>query len=183
LIPIFELLGYNHVSRRIFANLKGDLIMPQIWLPMFPKGATGINDLLVFSTEEDTVTYYNGMMPIFSHPKDDIQSFRFILSQFYVNGAATQAELVAALGIPPVTLKRAVKLYREKGLKGFFEPTKRGGPRVLTPDVVAEAARLFEQGFDDTTVAERLGLKKDTLKKAIQKGKVKKKSVRITAIR
>lgn len=149
--------------------------MTQMWLPLFPKGLTEINDLLAFAYEGENVTYYNGMMPVFTHHKDDIPTFRLILSQFYVNGNATQAELVKALGIPPVTLKRAVKLYKEKGPQGFFEPQKRGGPRVLTPDVVEEIEHLFNEGKNESEIAQQIGIKVDTLRKGLQQGRVKKK--------
>jgi transposase-like protein len=150
--------------------------MPQMWLPIFPKGVTEINELLAFAQEGDNITYYHGLMPVFTHHKNDTQTFRLILSQFYINGNATQSELVKSLGIPPVTLKRSVKLYKEKGPQGFFEPPKRGGPRVLTTDTVAEVERLFEEGRDVSEISQQLGVRVDTIKKGIQQGRVKKKS-------
>jgi transposase-like protein len=142
---------------------------------MFPKGVSAINELLAFAQEGDNITYYHGLMPVFTHHKNDNQTFRLILSQFYVNGNASQSELVKALGIPPVTLKRAVKLYKEKGPQGFFEPHKRGGPRVLTIDAVAEIERLFEEGKDVSEIGQQLEIRVDTIKKGIQQGRVKKK--------
>jgi transposase-like protein len=150
--------------------------MPQGFLPIFPPGTTCINDILSFESQDKTITYYNGFMPVFAHQEDDISTFRMILAQFYVNGNASQAELVKATGIPPVTLKRAVKLYRKEGPKGFYAEPKRGGPRVLKPDVVAEAERLLDEGIKEKDVAIKLEIKPDTLKKAIRKGIVKKKS-------
>jgi transposase-like protein len=150
--------------------------MPQGILPIFPPGTTCINDILSFDLKDDTVTYYNGLMPVFSHHKDDIQTFRLILAQFYINGNATQAELAKATGIPSITLKRAVKLYRTEGTKGFFTDPKRGGPRVLTPDVVLEVEKLLEEGLNETDIAEQLSVKVDTLKKAIRRGLIKKKA-------
>lgn len=150
--------------------------MPQGILPIFPLGTTCINDVLSFDLRDDLVTYYNGLMPVFSHQKDDIQTFRLILSQFFINGNATQAELIRATGIPSITLKRAVKKYREEGSKGFFTEPKRGGPRVLTPDVVSEVEKLLEEGLEENDIAMQLNLKLDTLKKAIRQGRIKKKS-------
>lgn len=149
--------------------------MPQLWLPLFPKGINYINNILAYSYEDENITYYNGMMPIFTHNKNDIQSFRLILSQFYINGNASQAELVKAFGIPPVTLKRAVKLHREKGAKAFFEPPKRGGARVLTSKVVKEIESYFEQGKDINEISKELNVKVDTIKKGIQQNRIKKK--------
>lgn len=148
--------------------------MPQGILPIFPPGTTCINDILSFDIKDELVTYYNGFMPIFSHNKNDNQTFRLILSQFYINGSATQAELVRATGIPSITLKRAVNLYRNEGPKGFFAESKRGGPRVLIPEVVLEAEKLLEEGISEAKVAEQLNIKLDTLKKAIRRGVVKK---------
>lgn len=156
--------------------------MGQMWLPIFPKGINEINDILAYVNEGDNIVYYSGMMPVFTHEKDDIPSFRLILSQFYVNGNATQAELVRAFGIPPVTLKRAVKLYREKGIKAFYEPQKRGGPRVLTPNIVSEIESLLDDNKDIAEVAKQLGIKKDTISKGIQQGRVKKNSSKQNAI-
>ena len=83
-------------------------------------------------------------------------------------------KLVKAFGIPPVTLKRAVKLYREKGAKGFFEPKRRGGPRVLTPAVVEEIERFLDDNKDITDIAKQMGIKKDTIVKGMQQGRLKK---------
>ncbi len=45
---------------------------------------------------------------------------RMIISQFYINGNATQAELYRAFGISAIAVKRAVKKYKEEGAGGFF---------------------------------------------------------------
>jgi len=149
--------------------------MPQGILPIFPPGTTCINDVLSFDLRDDLVTYYNGLMPVFSHQKDDIPTFRLILSQFFINGNATQAELIKATGIPSITLKRAVKKYRNEGSKGFFTEPKRGGPRVLTLDVISEVEKLLEEGLEENDIAMQLNLKLDTLNKAIRQGRIKKK--------
>jgi len=150
--------------------------MPKPIQPIFDKGLTVINGLLAFEcSEDDTVTYYHGVMPVFSHNKNDIKTFRMICAQFYINGNASQADIAKATGIPSITLKRAVKTYRKEGPKGFYQEPKRGGPRVLKPDVIEQAEKLFAEGKDVSEVAKELDLKKDTLQKAIKRGKVKKK--------
>jgi transposase-like protein len=148
--------------------------MPQGILPIFPPHTTCINKVLSFDLIDDTVTYYTGFLPVFSHHKDDIQSFRLILAQFFINGCATQADLIRATGIPSITLKRAVKKYLTEGPKGFFTEPKRGGPRVLTPEVVLEVEKLLEEGLEENDIARELNLKADTLKKAISQGRIKK---------
>jgi hypothetical protein len=60
--------------------------MPQTILPIFPPGVTLITAALAFENRDNKITYFHGSLPVFSHAKDDIPSFRMITSQFYVNG-------------------------------------------------------------------------------------------------
>ena len=52
--------------------------MPQIQLPMFPEGVTHITSVLAFEKRDGRVTYFNGMMPVFSHDERDVQTFRMM---------------------------------------------------------------------------------------------------------
>jgi DNA invertase Pin-like site-specific DNA recombinase len=154
--------------------------MPQIQLPFFPEGVTQISDLLAFRVEDGIVTYFNGNMPVFIHDKDDIATFRMITAQFCVNGNARQAEVARVFGIPNVTVKRAVKRYREEGPKGFYTPRKPRGAAVLTAEVMAGAQRLLDDGLEPAEAARRLELKPDTLSKAVRAGRLHKRSKKKT---
>ena len=154
--------------------------MPQTQLPFFPEGVTRISDLLAFRVEDGRVTYFNGNMPVFIHDKDDIATFRMITAQSCVNGNARQAEIAKVFGIPKVTVKRAVKRYREEGPKGFYALRKARGAAVLTPGVMAEAQRLLDEGLETADVARRLELKPDTLSKAVRAGRLRKPSKKKT---
>ena len=154
--------------------------MPQAFFPIFPNAVVHINANLAFKKEDNgRVYYFNGHeSPLFSHAEDDMQSFKMIISQFYVNGIAKQAELVKAFGIPPITMKRAVKIFREKGPAGFFNSNQpKRKPRVLKPEIIAEAQKLLDEGKDAGIVSLQLGLKKDTVQKAIRDGRLKKKTL------
>jgi transposase len=148
--------------------------MPQVQFPFFPEGVTHITALLAFSKQDGRVTYFNGSMPVFMHEEEDRASFQMITAQFCVNGNAKQADIVRAFGVTKISVKRAVKRYREEGPKGFYTPRKRRGPAVLTPAVLAEAQHLFDEGLETTEVADRLGVKRDTLSKAVRAGRVHK---------
>ena len=146
--------------------------MPQMQLPFFPEGVTHITALLAFRKEGGQVVYFNGSMPVFVHDETDVASFRMITAQFCVNGNATQAEVARAFGVAKISLKRAVKRYRIEGPKGFYRPRKGRGPAVLTPAAIAEAQPLLDEGLESAAVAERLGIKPDTLSKAIRAGRL-----------
>lgn len=148
--------------------------MPQLQLPIFPKGATQINANLGFVRDDKTITYIYGNLPIFIHDVNDQRAFRMITSQFYINGSATQAEICRAFGVTPIGMKRGVKLYRKKGVSGFFEEPRRRGAAVLTPAVITEVQVLLDEGLELTEIASKLDLLADTLRKAIQSGKLHK---------
>ncbi|HHO49033.1 MAG TPA: helix-turn-helix domain-containing protein [Desulfobacteraceae bacterium] len=148
--------------------------MPQLQLPVFAQGMTLINANLGFVREQNSLTYFYGNLPVFTHDVDDVRSFRMITSQFYINGSAKQSEICRAFGVSPISVKRYVKLYRQNGIAGFFEPPRRRGAAVLTPDVLRAAHDLFDEGLETGEVAARLDLLADTLRKALQAGKLHK---------
>lgn len=159
-------------------NLFGVLAMPQMQLPIFPHGSTEISIHLAFMREGDQVTYLYGHLPIFTHHVKDMSSFRMIISQIYINGSAKQSEICRAFGVTSATVKRSVKLYREKGQAGFYEKRKGRGTAVLTAPVLEQAQQLLDEGFEIFETAEKLHVKKDTLRKAVDSGRlhtVKKK--------
>ena len=110
--------------------------MPQRHLPMFPAGVTHITNELAFERRDGKIAYFNGHMPVFVHAEDDIATFRMITSQFCESGYAKQCDIIRAFGVTSISVKRAVKLYRERGTKGFYAPRASRGPVVVTAGVV-----------------------------------------------
>ena len=150
------------------ARCQGLEPMPQIQFPFFPEGVTHITSLLAFARSEGRITYFAGGMPVFSHDEKDLASFRMITAQFCENGNAKQADISRAFGVAKVTVKRAVKLYRDAGPEGFYGARKTRGPTVLTASVLDEAQALLDVGMMVPEVADRLSIKRDTLAKAVQ---------------
>jgi hypothetical protein len=102
--------------------------MPQMQLPIFHQGIHLITPQLGYQRDGDDIVYLHGMMPVFLHRCDDTASFKMIVSQFYINGNAKQAQLVRVFGIQPLALKRWVKRYRADGPKAFFETRRKRRP-------------------------------------------------------
>ena len=113
-----------------------------------------------------------GRLPVFSHAEQDRASFRMYSSQLVVNGNCTQAEMVRAFGISAISMKRYVKQYRQAGTAGFFKGRRGRQPRVLTPAVRQKAQALLQAGGGRQEVARELGIKSDTLRKAIKAGRI-----------
>ena len=154
--------------------------MPQIQLPIFPTDCVNITPELAFKKENGTITYFNGSMPVFSHDEHDLQAFRMITSQFYVNGNATQSDIAKAFGVTLVSIKRAVKTYRTQGISGFYALKKTRGAAVLTEPVLKDIQIRLDNGASIPDLAGEFGVKANTLSKAIGAGRlhnpVKKKS-------
>src|SRR5437879_10962448 len=154
--------------------------MPEPYLPLFPADVTSINPHLSFAKREGRVYYFNGPMPVFSHEEKDYASFRMFTSQLVEDGNCTQAEIVRAFGISAISMKRYVKKYREGGPARFFQKKPTRSATVLTAEVMAQAQEKLNEDQAPAEVAQALGIKADTLSKAMRAGRlvrpVKKRS-------
>lgn len=150
---------------------------PQMFIPLFAEGTVEINKDLAYTKDDGKVWYFNGhAMPVFSHAEDDVKSFKMIVSQFCVSGISTQAEIIRAFGIPSITMKRSVKLFREQGPGGFYRKTSpKRKPRVLIPSVLEEVQHRLDKGHSPREIAKELELKQNTIEQAIRKERLKKK--------
>jgi transposase-like protein len=149
--------------------------MPQIQLPIFPSSSTAITPELAFQEKEGTVWYFNGHLPVFSHPVDDLGSFRFFISQLIVNGNASQSEISRAFGVPLVSVKRACKKLREEGAAGFFRPAVPQQGHRLTAQRCQEVQGMLDVGREVPCIGAELGVLPNTIHKAIRAGRLKKK--------
>jgi hypothetical protein len=151
--------------------------MPQVQLPLFPVGITLITERVGFERRDGQVVYFVGLIPVFHHAPDDLPTFRMFTSQLVATGNARQSEIARAFGIPTVSVKRAVKRYRNEGPSGFYSPRRGRGPAVLTEEVVVELERLIGVGESANEAARQLGLLPNTVAKAIRAGRVRIREV------
>ncbi|MES0446697.1 MAG: hypothetical protein ABUJ92_09160 [Desulfobacterales bacterium] len=154
--------------------------MPQIQLPIFPAGINKINGNVGFARNDDTIVYFYGHLPIFRHQIDDSASFRLITSQLHVDGSVKQVDIYKAFGVTPLSIKRSVKVYREKGAAGFFEKPRRRGPAVLTKPVLETIQGLLDEDYKIPEIARKLDLLADTIRKAVKVGKLHKPQKKTT---
>ena len=146
--------------------------MVQRQLPMFPEGSTEVTHDLAVEKCEGRVTYFYGTLPVFSHDENDDASFQMITAQFYTNGYVKQMDIVRAFGVTPISVKRAVKRFREEGVQGFYAEKKTRGAAVLTDEVLLQAQQLLSEGQEPYNVADQLDVKRDTFSKAIRAGRL-----------
>ncbi|HLN30680.1 MAG TPA: hypothetical protein VK395_23265 [Gemmataceae bacterium] len=146
--------------------------IPQALLPLIADGATRINDVISVVRKNGQWTYFCGVQPVFQHAESDRRSFRMFTAQLICQGACRQVDIVRAFGVAKNSVLRSVDTYRAGGVNAFFTPRATRGASVLTPEVMAQAQQLLGAGWSPREAAERLGIKGNTLRKAIQQGRL-----------
>jgi hypothetical protein len=150
--------------------------MPQMLLPIFPAESTELSPTISFAARDGMVTYFHGCLPVFRHAVEDIASFRMFTSQLHLNGQCKQMDIVRAFGVPKVTVLRAVEQLRTRGPSSFFERHRvERKPRVLTPEVAEKVQALLDGGVAPADAARELGLKPNTVNKALHAGRLREK--------
>src|SRR5450756_1697775 len=148
--------------------------MPQLQLPIFPAGVTDINSRIAVQKEAGRVFYLHGHLPVFQHEEQDVRSFRMFTSQMIAGGTVKPKEIVKTFGVPMITVKRYVKLYRDHGSKGFYEANPRhSSASVLKGPVLEQAQQLLDEGRSVPEVAAELNVLTNTLHKAIRAGRLR----------
>jgi transposase len=148
--------------------------MAQLQLPIFPAGVTEINSRIAVQTEAGRVCYLHGHLPVFQHDEQDMRSFRMFTSQMIEGGTVKPKEIVKTFGVPMITVKRYMKLYREQGAKGFYEAKPRhNSASVLKGKVLEQAQQLLDEGRSVPEVAAELEVLANTLHKAIRAGRLR----------
>lgn len=144
-------------------------------LPIFPAGVTEINSRVAVEAKEGQVCYVYGHLPVFQHEESDIKSFRMFTSQMIVTGSVKPREIVERFGVPMVTVKRYLKVYRQQGAKGFYESKPRhSSASKLKSEVLERAQALLDQGRSVPEVGEELYVFANTIHKAIRAGRLRR---------
>jgi hypothetical protein len=109
---------------------------------------------------------------VFQHAENDRPSFQMFTAQLIGQGVCRQVDIMRAFGVSKNSVIRSVNKYRAGGVKAFYAPRATRGASVMTPEVTAQAQQLLGAGWSRTEVATQLGLKLDTLRKAIRQGRL-----------
>jgi hypothetical protein len=103
-------------------------------------------------------------------------------SQMIEGGTVKPKEIAKTFGVPMITVKRYLKLYREHGSKGFYETKPRhSSASVLKEEVPEQAQRLLDEGRSAPEVAAEVDVLTNSLHKAVRAGRLRgaqKKCVR-----
>ena len=154
--------------------------MPKLRAPVFPSKSTCITEPFSVELRPDKwVVYFNSLSPMFQHEESDLPTFRMFTSMLIDMGEVRQADVVKVFGVPLPTVKRYLKLLRVEGTQAFFADPKTRAAAVLKGDLLQTVERLLAEGHTVPEMAAAVGVKANTLHKAIRAGRlprVKKKT-------
>jgi transposase len=148
--------------------------MPQLILPLIPEGATQITDSVCVIRDDKRFTYFLNLTPIYTHALEDQRMFRLITSQLIDSGACRHVDIINTFGVSKSSVNRYLKKYREGGSKAFLQkrPVRKGGS-VLTPVKLEQAQSLLDQNYSRKKTAQKIGVRENTLYKAILDGRLR----------
>jgi len=122
---------------------------------------------------DGVVWYFHYDMPVFSHAASDVASFRMFTSSLCDKGQCKLVEVERAFGVTAISVKRALKQYRSAGPQSFFVSKRRSVvPRVLKGEMLASVQSLLDAGHPPRAIEDRLGVKADTIRNAIEDGRL-----------
>ena len=94
-------------------------------------------------------------------------------AQLIDQGQCKQSDIIRVFGVSSSSVKRSVKKNSTDGPSAFYAPrTVRTGGTILNAERKAKAQELLNLGHSRRQVAEELGIKYDTLRKAINQGRL-----------
>ena len=148
----------------------------QMLLPLFTQDVTLINHRLGVFEKEGIVYYLLGGLPIYSHGKDDLQSFRFFISNLIHQGLCRKSEIRDAFHITIDYVNRSYRLYNKEGEAGFFKPENRHGYCYkLIGEKLETAQRCLDEGKSNSATAREVNVVESAIRYAIKQGRLKKK--------
>jgi prepilin-type processing-associated H-X9-DG protein len=109
---------------------------------------------------------------VFQHGERDHRAFRMFTAQLICQRACRQKDILRSFGVSKNSVIRSVNRYRAGGVAAFYTPRTPRAASVITPEIAAQAQQLLGADWSPTEVASELGLKPDTLRKAIQQGRL-----------
>src|SRR5439155_24218035 len=102
-------------------------------------------------------------------------SLRMYTSQMNVTGSVKPKGIVEPFGVPMVTVKRYMKVYRQQGAKGLYESKPRhSSASKLKSETLARAQQLLDEGGSVPEVAEEIEVLANTIHKAIRAARLRR---------
>lgn len=148
----------------------------QLLLPIFPGEVKLITPTLGVFARDGIVNYLHCGVPIYSHAAVDLNIFRYISSNFVLQGLCKKVEISRCFGVSYDSVKRNARRLAEQGERAFFGDDHRSGHCYkLLPAVLDRMQHQLDAGMSNSEIARQEGVTEGAVRYAIKQGKLKKK--------
>lgn len=150
--------------------------MAQMLLPLFSEGVLLITPTLGVKTQADQVVYYHSGAPLYSHKPEELHKFRFITSNFLLQGLCKGTDIQRVFHVSTDSIRRWKKVLSEQGEDAFFKgENRKGRSHKLVPEVLSRIQVELDTGRSVNSIAKHEGLSEGSIRYAIKIGRLKKK--------
>ncbi len=148
----------------------------QMQLPLFPDKTQLLSASWGVRKIDDSVYYLHNGSPVYTHHKDDINTYRFVTASLIVNNYCRAIDLSKVFNVSERNFQRYAKRLREEGAETFFKPKdERGNCHKMTPDKLKEAQKYLDEGYSQLKTAKEINVNEASIRYHIKKGTLKKK--------
>jgi len=132
------------------------------------------NHLGVFE-HDGIVQYLVHGLPAYCHSSDNLNTFRFITSNFIHQGLCRKVDIERCFGVSEDSVSRAYKKFIEKGEAGFFGPdARKGKAHKLTGSLRDRVQEKLDKGQSNYSIAREEGVAESAIRYGIKQGYLKK---------
>lgn len=147
----------------------------QLQLPIFPKDAQLINNILGVYEKDGLVQYIVNGLPVYCHSKEDLKAFRFITSNFIHQKLCRKVDIERFFGISEDSVSRYYKKFVKEGEAGFFGfDARHGTAHKIIGEKRERIQNKLDKGQSVNSIAKEEGVRESAIRYQIKQGLLKK---------
>ncbi len=148
----------------------------QLQLPIYPEETKLISQSVGVYEKEGLVQYIVNGLPVYAHSKEDLNSFRFITSNFISHGLCRKVDVERCFGVSEDSVSRYCKKYEKEGAQGFFgEDTRKGRAHKIFGERKERIQKKLDKNQSINSIAKEEGVRESAIRYQIKQGNLKKK--------
>ena len=152
--------------------------MAKILLPLFPQDTTLITPILGVHQQDELVTYLLSGMPIYVHGINDLREFRFITSNFILQGLCKVTDIERTFHVSSDSIRRwKKKLLKQEAVAIFNEDKRHGRSHKLLPDMLARIQLELDKGRSVNSIAKYESISEGSIRYSIGIGRLIKRQI------
>jgi hypothetical protein len=147
----------------------------QMQLPIFPRSTKLLSATWGVLQKGASVYYLHNGSPVYTHHKDDINTYRYVTATLVVNDSCFATNLSAVFGVSARNFQRYAERLRASGADAFFNPIdNRGRCHKMTPAKLTEAQKYLDLGYSQQRTGKQINVNEATIRYHLRKGNLKK---------